>query len=158
MTKAEDDTRKYQGLSAEPATAWCRADPDHTFRLSDIAVPGRTTLPAAGAAGLEVTNRPQRPRVATVWIGGCSGCHMSLLDMDERLLDLAAQMELVFSPFMDVKEFPEHVDIALVEGAVANQDHLRQIRIVRERSTVLVAFGHAAVRAGRTARSGLEPV
>ena len=59
----------------------------------------------------------KRPRVATVWLGGCSGCHMSLLDMDERLLDLATRMDLVYSPLMDIKTFPEHVDITLVEGA-----------------------------------------
>jgi NAD-reducing hydrogenase small subunit len=93
----------------------------------------------------------RKPRVATVWMGGCSGCHMSLLDMDERLLDLAAGFELVFSPFIDVKEFPEHVDIALVEGAVANEDHLRQIQIVRARSAVLVAFGDCAVTGNVTA-------
>ena len=103
-----------------------------------------------------------RPRVATVWMGGCSGCHMSLLDMDERLLDLAAQIDLVFSPFMDVKEFPEGVDVTLVEGAVANEDHLRQIKTVRDRSVVLVAFGDCAVTGNVTALrnpfGGAEPV
>jgi NAD-reducing hydrogenase small subunit len=107
-------------------------------------------------------NHRPRPRVATVWLGGCSGCHMSLLDMDERLLDLAAQMDLVFSPFMDVKAFPERVDITLVEGAVANEDHLRQIQIVRDRSAVLVAFGDCAVTGNVTALrnpfGGVEPV
>lgn len=92
-----------------------------------------------------------RPRVATVWLGGCSGCHMSFLDMDERLLDLAAKMDLVYSPFIDVKSFPEHVDIALVEGAIANEDHLRLIALVRERSDVLVAFGDCAVTGNVTA-------
>ncbi len=76
---------------------------------------------------------------------------MSLLDMDERLLDLAGSMDLVFSPFMDVKEFPKDVDIALVEGAVANTDHLRMLQIVRERSDILVAFGDCAVTGNVTA-------
>ena len=92
-----------------------------------------------------------RPRLATVWLGGCSGCHMSFLDMDERLLDLLAQVDLVYSPLMDVKEFPGHVDIALVEGAIANDDHLRQIQMIRERSDVLVAFGDCAVTGNVTA-------
>lgn len=92
-----------------------------------------------------------RPRVATVWLGGCSGCHMSFLDMDERLLDLATKMNLVYSPFMDVKTFPEHVDITLVEGAIANDDHLRQIAMIRERTDVLVAFGDCAVTGNVTA-------
>ena len=65
-----------------------------------------------------------KPRFATVWLGGCSGCHMSFLDLDERLIDLAGMVDLCSSPIADVKEFPENVDIALVEGAVANEDHL----------------------------------
>lgn len=92
-----------------------------------------------------------RPRVATVWLGGCSGCHMSFLDMDERVLDLAASMDLVYSPFMDIKEFPRDVDITLVEGAVANEDHVRLLRTVRERSEILVAFGDCAVTGNVTA-------
>jgi NAD-reducing hydrogenase small subunit len=71
--------------------------------------------------------------------------------MDERLLDLAAQMDLVFSPLMDVKAFPENVDITLVEGAVANEDHVEQIRRVRERTRVLVALGDCATTGNVTA-------
>ena len=65
-----------------------------------------------------------RPRLATVWLGGCSGCHMSLLDTDEWLFELAAAADLVYSPIVDVKEFPHDVDVCLVEGAVANEDNL----------------------------------
>jgi NAD-reducing hydrogenase small subunit len=90
-------------------------------------------------------------RLATVWLGGCSGCHMSFLDLDERLIDLAARVRLVFSPLMDAKEFPEQVDVTLVEGAVANEDHLRFIRIVRQRTRVLVSFGDCAVTGNVTA-------
>ena len=68
-----------------------------------------------------------RIKLATVWLGGCSGCHMSFLDLDEWLFDLAAQIDLVFSPFVDVKEYPTGVDIVLVEGAIANSDHLELI-------------------------------
>ncbi|MBS1818666.1 MAG: oxidoreductase [Acidobacteria bacterium] len=76
---------------------------------------------------------------------------MSLLDMDERLLDLASLIDLVYSPIMDVKEFPEGVDITLVEGAVANEDNARMLRLVRERTDVLVAFGDCAVAGNVTA-------
>lgn len=86
-----------------------------------------------------------RARLATVWLGGCSGCHMSLLDLDEGLLELLAEVELCYSPLLDVKEFPEHVDLTLVEGAVTNEDHLRALRRIRERTRVLVAFGDCAV-------------
>jgi NAD-reducing hydrogenase small subunit len=86
-------------------------------------------------------------RLATVWLGGCSGCHMSFLDLDEFLIELAAKAELVFSPVMDVKEYPENVDICLIEGAVCNQDNLEMIRKVRARTKVLVSFGDCAVTA-----------
>lgn len=86
-----------------------------------------------------------RPRIATVWLGGCSGCHMSLLDMDERLLEIAAMADLVYSPFVDAKEFPDGVDVTLVEGAIANDDHVREIRRIRARTRILVSFGDCAV-------------
>lgn len=90
-------------------------------------------------------------KLATVWLGGCSGCHMSFLDLDEFLIDLAGRAELVFSPLMDVKEYPKGVDLVLVEGAVANEENLAMIRKVRERSRTLVAFGDCAVTGNVTA-------
>ena len=84
-------------------------------------------------------------RLATAWLGGCSGCHMSFLDLGERLIDLLAQVELVYSPIADVKEFPSDVDITLVEGAVANVDHLKLAHEIRERSRLVVSFGDCAV-------------
>jgi NAD-reducing hydrogenase small subunit len=76
---------------------------------------------------------------------------MSFLDLDEWLIDLAARVEVVYSPIMDVKEYPHRVDLALVEGAVANQDHLEQIRLIRQRTRILVAFGDCAVTGNVTA-------
>ncbi|MGP0076065.1 MAG: oxidoreductase [Bryobacteraceae bacterium] len=96
-----------------------------------------------------------KPRFATVWLAGCSGCHMSFLDLDERLIDLAGLVDVCYSPVVDAKEFPEHVDIALVEGAVANEDNLREIRKIRERTKVLVAFGDCAVTGNVTALRNL---
>ncbi len=90
-------------------------------------------------------------KLATVWLGGCSGCHMSFLDLDEWLIDLASLVELVYSPIADVKHFPSGVDVALVEGAVANEENLEMIRRVRERSKVLVSFGDCAVTGNVTA-------
>lgn len=90
-------------------------------------------------------------KLATVWLGGCSGCHMSFLDLDEFLIELAGQVELVYSPLMDVKDFPEGVDLVLVEGAVANEENRQQIHIVRQRSKFLVSFGDCAVTGNVTA-------
>jgi NAD-reducing hydrogenase small subunit len=92
-----------------------------------------------------------RLRFATVWLGGCSGCHMSFLDLDEWLIDLAGKAEVVFSPVVDAKEFPDNVDLVLVEGAVANEDHLEMARRLRRRSRVVVALGDCAVTGNVTA-------
>jgi NAD-reducing hydrogenase small subunit len=92
-----------------------------------------------------------RIRMATVWLGGCSGCHMSFLDLDEWLIDLAERVDVVYSPLVDTKEYPEGVAIALVEGAVANDENLGMIRRVRSRTKVLVSFGDCAVTGNVTA-------
>jgi NAD-reducing hydrogenase small subunit len=84
-------------------------------------------------------------RIATVWLDGCSGCHMSFLDMDERLLDLAPLIDLVYSPLVDRKEFPEHVDVTLVEGSVSTDEDMVKIRKIRAHTKILIALGDCAV-------------
>jgi NAD-reducing hydrogenase small subunit len=84
-------------------------------------------------------------RLATVWFGGCSGCHMSFLDLDEFLIELADKVELVYSPVVDMKEYPGNVDVCLIEGAICNEDNLELLHKIRERTRVLVAFGDCAV-------------
>jgi len=96
-----------------------------------------------------------KPRFATVWLAGCSGCHMSFLDLDERLVDLAGLVEVCYSPVIDAREFPENVDITLVEGAVANEDNLRELLRIRARTRLLVAFGDCAVTGNVTALRNL---
>jgi NAD-reducing hydrogenase small subunit len=70
---------------------------------------------------------------------------MSLLDLDERLLDIFGRADLVYGPLVDVKEFPENVDVVLVEGAVSSDEDVHRIKLVRERSKVLIACGDCAV-------------
>jgi len=86
-----------------------------------------------------------KAKVATVWLDGCSGCHMSFLDMDERILDLAGKMDLVYSPLVDFKVFPEQVDVTLVEGAVSSEEDIEKIRHIRQHTKILVALGDCAV-------------
>ncbi len=86
-----------------------------------------------------------RTRLATVWLDGCSGCHMSFLDIDEQLLVLADQIELVYSPLVDRKDFPEDVDVTLIEGAVSSEEDLEKIRRIRERTHILISLGDCAV-------------
>jgi NAD-reducing hydrogenase small subunit len=84
-------------------------------------------------------------RLATVWLDGCSGCHMSLLDTDERLIDLAQKVSVVWGPLVDHKEFPSDVDVTLVEGAISSEEDLHRIRLVRHRTRILVSLGDCAV-------------
>lgn len=88
-----------------------------------------------------------RKKLATVWLDGCSGCHMSFLDMDERLIELADKFDLVYSPLVDTKEFPNEVEVALVEGAVSSEEDLHKIQAIRRRTKILVSFGDCAVTA-----------
>ena len=95
-----------------------------------------------------MTTPSPRVRFATVWLAGCSGCHMSFLDLDEWLFELAQHVDVVFSPVAsDVKEYPEGVDVCLVEGAVANADNLELALQLRERTRLVVSFGDCAVTA-----------
>lgn len=104
----------------------------------------------------------ERLKFATVWMGGCSGCHMSFLDLDEWIVELADLVEVVYSPIVDRKDYPEGVDVCLIEGAVANADNLELAHQIRARTRLLVAFGDCAVTGNVTAmRNGLrtaEPV
>ena len=85
-----------------------------------------------------------KKKLATIWLGGCSGCHMSLLDIDERILDVVKLADIVKSPIVDGKILPE-VDIALVEGSITSDEHLREILHIRKQAKTLVAFGDCAV-------------
>jgi NAD-reducing hydrogenase small subunit len=84
-------------------------------------------------------------KLATVWLDGCSGCHMSFLDMDERLLELSALFDLVYSPLVDFKIYPEMVDVALVEGAISSVDDQHKIHHIRKHTRFLIAMGDCAV-------------
>lgn len=86
-----------------------------------------------------------RTRLATVWLGGCSGCHMSFLDLDEFLLELDRLVEIVFSPIVDAKEYPRDVEVCLIEGAVCNEEHVEMVHKIRERTKTVISFGDCAV-------------
>jgi NAD-reducing hydrogenase small subunit len=99
-----------------------------------------------------------RKKLATVWLDGCSGCHMSFLDMDERLIELASLVDLVYSPLVDTKEFPPDVDITLVEGAVSSEEDLHKIQKIRLQTKFLVSLGDCAVTANVPAMRNPFPV
>jgi NAD-reducing hydrogenase small subunit len=86
-------------------------------------------------------------KAATIWLDGCSGCHMSFLDMDERIVELLQKVDLVYSPLVDHKNFPDMVDVTLVEGAVSSREDLDKILKVRKHTKILVSLGDCAVTA-----------
>jgi NAD-reducing hydrogenase small subunit len=93
----------------------------------------------------------EKTRVATIWLSGCSGCHMSFLDQDELLIELAEKIQLVYSPIVDTKIFPENVDVTLIEGAVANEEQLRLLKEARGKTKILISLGDCAVTGNVTA-------
>ena len=72
---------------------------------------------------------------------------MSFLDLDEFLFALAGLVDIVYSPVVDMKEYPENVAVCLIEGAICNEDNLEILHKIRQRTKVLVSFGDCAVTA-----------
>jgi len=90
-----------------------------------------------------------KPKVATVWLEGCAGCHMSFLDLDEALVDILDAIDLTISPITDFKdyEFPE-LEVGIVEGGVGNHEQKGIAVKLRKRCKVLMAWGDCAVFGG----------
>lgn len=97
-------------------------------------------------------------KLATVWLDGCAGCHMSLLDIDEAIIQVAKKADIVYGPLVDAQEFPEGVDVTLVEGAVSSQDDLKLAQTIRKRSRLVVALGDCAVTSNVAAMRNTIPV
>jgi len=97
-------------------------------------------------------------RLATVWLDGCSGCHMSLLDIDEGIEAVAKRTDLVYGPLVDAQEFPEQVDVTLVEGAVSSEEDREKAQTIRERSKLVIAFGDCSVTGNVPAMRNTVPV
>lgn len=96
-------------------------------------------------------NHPRKLRVATTSLAGCFGCHMSLLDIDERLIELLELIELDASPLTDRKH-PRSCDLGIVEGGLCNADNVRTLRTMRHQCRVLVAMGACAINGGLPAQ------
>jgi len=87
----------------------------------------------------------KKVRLATVWLDGCAGCHMSVLDIDEAILNVAKRADVVYGPLVDAQEFPKAVDVTLIEGAISSQEDLEKVNLIRKRSKLVVALGDCAV-------------
>lgn len=88
-------------------------------------------------------------KIATDWLDVCAGCHMSLLDIDERLVALLDKIEITSSPITDLKHPPvEGVDVGILTGAISNHHQLETAKEMRERCGILVAIGDCAAMNG----------
>ncbi len=90
----------------------------------------------------------EKIRVATCSLAGCFGCHMSFLDLDERLIELLDHVEFDHSPLDDIKDFRGDCDVGLIEGGVCNTENVETLRKFRERCKVLIAVGACAISGG----------
>src|SRR5208337_1998542 len=111
-------------------------------------------LPERNARGHPMS----KPTLATIWLDGCSGCHMSFLDIDERILQLDELADIVCSPIVDRKTFPDAIDITLVEGSVSTNEDEHKILLLRSRTRTLVALGDCAVTGNVPAMRNVFPL
>jgi NAD-reducing hydrogenase small subunit len=89
-----------------------------------------------------------KPKVATASLAGCFGCHMSLLDIDDRILKLIELVDFDKSPIDDIKEFTGPCAVGLVEGGCANEENVRVLRDFRKHCGVLISVGDCATMGG----------
>ena len=88
-------------------------------------------------------------KIATTWLCCCSGCHISLLDLHEELLNILDKVELAHCPvLMDVKEIPDNIDVALIEGGIRNEENEEIAKEMREKAKIVIAFGSCATFGG----------
>src|SRR5664279_1770121 len=97
-------------------------------------------------------------KLATVWLDGCSGCHMSLLDLDGAIIPIVRKVDIVYGPLVDAQEFPEDVDVTLLEGAISTQEDVDKLTQIRARTKLLVSLGDCAVTGNVPAMRNTIPV
>lgn len=99
-----------------------------------------------------------KPRIATTSLAGCFGCHMSILDIDERILQLAEVVDFDKSPINDFKEFQQPCKVGLIEGGCCNEENVRVLQDFRNHCEILVAIGDCAIMGGIPAMRNMVPL
>ena len=95
-------------------------------------------------------------KIATDWLAACAGCHMSLLDIDERIVGLLEAVEITSSPITDLKHPPkEGVTVGILTGAISNTHNIEVAQLMRERCKILIALGDCATFGGIVAMRNL---
>ncbi|MEW5815711.1 MAG: NADP oxidoreductase [Spirochaetota bacterium] len=100
----------------------------------------------------------EKPKVATTSLAGCFGCHMSLLDIDDRILKLIELVDFDKSPVDDIKEFTGGCLLGLVEGSCANEENVRVLKDFRTHCDVLISVGDCATMGGLPAMRNTVPL
>ncbi|UCD74863.1 MAG: hypothetical protein JSV91_13885 [Phycisphaerales bacterium] len=99
-----------------------------------------------------------KPKIATTSLAGCFGCHMSLLDIDERILELVELVEFDKSPVDDIKNFTGRCAIGLVEGGCCNEHNVDVLREFRRHCDILISVGDCATMGGIPALRNTVPL
>lgn len=99
-----------------------------------------------------------KPKVATTSLAGCFGCHMSLLDIDERILQLIDLVDFDKSPVDDIKEFRGRCLVGLIEGGCANEENVRVLQDFRKHCDILISVGDCATMGGLPALRNTIPL
>lgn len=97
-----------------------------------------------------------KPVVATTSLAGCFGCHMSILDIDDRILKLIELVEFNKSPIDDIKTFTKQCDIGIIEGGCCNSENVEVLKEFRKNCKILISLGECAIMGGLPAlRNGI---
>ena len=99
-----------------------------------------------------------KPKVATASLAGCFGCHMSVLDIDERILELIELIDFDKSPIDDIKQFTGRCAVGIIEGGCANEENVEVLREFRKQCDVLIALGECAIMGDIPAMRNLVPL
>ena len=99
-----------------------------------------------------------KPKVATTSLAGCFGCHMSLLDIDDRILKLIELVDFDKSPVDDIKEFTGRCLVGLIEGGCCNEENVKVLQNFRKHCDILIAFGDCATMGGLPAMRNMVPL
>ncbi len=99
-----------------------------------------------------------KPIIATASLAGCFGCHMSLLDIDDRILELIELVEFNKSPIDDIKTFTKQCDIGIIEGGVCNTENVHVLKEFRKNCKILISLGECAIMGGLPAMRNGIPV
>lgn len=100
----------------------------------------------------------EKPKVATTSLAGCFGCHMSLLDIDDRILKLIEMVDFNKSPIDDIKEFTDRCLVGLIEGGCANEENVKVLRDFRKNCDILISVGECAIMGGLPAMRNNIPL